>query len=185
MLLGMVALATWSAPAHAANDGGMVAIGSSLGVSYIKPQHGDGVTLVAIPNGANFVSATPGFRVASVSSGRGFEFGIDMGLLYGSGSGSSFHDVTVGLDAAAFTAPQSETSPYFGVDAGIHNVDFFGSGTQPYFGVGLGVRHVIVPDHGAVKFGVGFRHFFENHSDGLESLTVIDFKMAFDLWIPS
>jgi hypothetical protein len=180
----MLGLANWSAPARAANDGGMVAVGSSLGVSYIKPQHGDGVTLVAIPNGANFVSATPGFRVASVSPGRGFEFGIDMSLLYGSSNGASFHDVTVGLDAAGFTAPRSDTSPYFGVEAGMRNLDFFGSGTQPYFGVGLGVRHVVVSDHGAVKFGVGFRRFFENTNDGLPSLTVIDVKMAFDLWIP-
>lgn len=184
MLLGLLVLAISSAPARAENGGEAVAIGSNLGVSYIKPDQGDGVTLLAVPNGPNLVGTSPGFRVAGISSGRGFEFGIDLGLLYGNSGGSSFHDVNVGLDAALITDARSDTAPYVEAEVGLRNLDFFGSGSQPYLGAGLGVRHIVASDNGAVKFGVGFRHFFENTTDGLLSLNVIDIKFGFDLWIP-
>lgn len=172
-----------SAEAKGARDGAL-AIGSSMSVSHLMPDGGDGLTQITIPNGAGLLATSPGFRAAHVSAGRGFEFGIDFGLLYLSGSGTSVHDVIVGLDAAGFGAPRNETSPFIGVEAGLHDLDFFGQGNQPYFGVAFGVRHIVASDHGAFKFGVGFRRFLENQNDGLTALNTIEFKVAFDLWVP-
>ena len=180
LLAGFIASPLWDA----ARADGALAIGSSLGVSRIEGD-GDGFTVIGVPNSVGLVATTPGFRVAHVSPGRGFELGLDLGLFYLNSSGTSVHDVLIGLDGAGFLSPGNDTSPYIGGEVGIHNVDLFGNGSQTYLGVAVGIRHVIASDHGAAKVGIGYRRFFESQSDGFPGLDVIELKVAFDVWIPS
>ena len=176
---GLLACAA-AAPAHA--DGGSVfTLGSGLGVSILMPDDGDNATIFSAPQTGALIATGPGFRLGTVTANREFEVGLDLSAWWISSGGESSHTLMMGIDFEKHF-PHGATGPFIGVDGGFSSQNLFSDGTQGYLGAGVGIRHIVGGDNGSVKFAVRGRHFFD--TTDLPTYNVLEFAVAFDLWMP-
>jgi hypothetical protein len=181
-----LALATALAPTMAVADW---SIGTNLGITFISPDGGDGVTAVAIPGGVG--GFQPGLRVGRALESPRHELFADTGLLLYSTESFSSNAFELTGNYQWNLAPDRDTGPYLTTGFGflVQSVEVGSTrvgGTSAIFGFGVGLRRMIAERAGSVRAELRLDRVTEARDDGVvvvPDANLVSLKLGYDLWI--